>query len=155
MVAPLLTRLRFSNEERERIAALVRHHLVCYDESWSDAAVRRWLRRVGPELADDLYALAEADVLAKGKAEFSDLAPINQLKAHAARVVSQGAAFNVRDLAIDGRGLMQALGLAPGPAVGELLRALLDAVVEDPSLNEMGALVARARQLREREPRTS
>ncbi len=55
MVEPLLSRLRFSNEERQHIVALVRHHLICYDSSWSDAAVRRWIRRVTPELVPDLY----------------------------------------------------------------------------------------------------
>ena len=66
MAEPILSRLRFSNDERARIVALVRHHLICYDDTWTDAAVRRWLQRVGPELAPDLYALGRADVLAKG-----------------------------------------------------------------------------------------
>ncbi len=60
-------RLRFSNEERKHVVALVRHHLICYDETWSDAAVRRWLRRVTPELAPDLYRLSLADVRGKGR----------------------------------------------------------------------------------------
>ena len=46
---PILERLRFSNEERERIVSLVRNHLVCYSDDWSDAAVRRWIRRVTRE----------------------------------------------------------------------------------------------------------
>src|SRR3954471_12042550 len=58
---PILTRLRFSNEERARVVGLVRHHLICYSPDWSDAAVRRWLRRVTPELAPDLYAIGVAD----------------------------------------------------------------------------------------------
>src|SRR5262249_1145854 len=38
---------RWSNEERERVVHLVRHHLVCYAPEWSDAAVRRFVKRVG------------------------------------------------------------------------------------------------------------
>ena len=41
MAEPILTRLKFSNDERDRVVRLVRHHLVCYAPSWSDAAVRR------------------------------------------------------------------------------------------------------------------
>jgi tRNA nucleotidyltransferase (CCA-adding enzyme) len=144
---PLLARLRFSNEERERIVALVRHHILCYDENWSDAAVRRWLRRVGPELAEDLYALGRADILAKGREVSQDLARLDALKAHAERVVEAGAVLGVRDLAVDGNALMKELGLPPGRQIGELLRALLDAVLESPGLNERALLVQRAKLL--------
>jgi len=144
---PLLARLRFSNEERERIVQLVRHHILCYDENWSDAAVRRWLRRVGPDLTADLYALGRADILAKGREVSQDLARLKTLQAHAERVIAAGAVLGVRDLALDGNALMQELGLPPGKQIGELLRALLDEVLESPGLNERGALLQRAKIL--------
>ena len=147
MAAPLLERLRFSNDERTRIVALVRHHLICYDGTWSDTAVRRWVRRVSPELVGDLYALSEADVRAKGKDASVDLQHINELKAHVAKVIAQGAAFSVKDLAIDGGTLIKELGIKPGPDIGRVLRALLEEVVEDPSLNQRDTLLARAREL--------
>jgi tRNA nucleotidyltransferase (CCA-adding enzyme) len=147
MAEPVLSRLRFSNEERERIVALVRHHLVCYDASYSDAAVRRWLRRVSPELADDLYLLAEADIRGKGKDPSEDLARIAGLKAHVARVLAAGAALSLKDLAIGGRDLQQELGLRPGPRFGEILRTLLDEVVEEPARNERSRLLERAAEL--------
>jgi len=147
MSGPLLERLRFSNEERSRIVALVRHHLICYDGTWSDAAVRRWIRRVSPELVDDLYLLSEADVQAKGKDASEDLHHIVQLKAHVAKVIAQGAAFAIQDLAIDGKVLMTDLAVKPGPEIGRVLRALLEEVVEDPTLNTKDALLQRARAL--------
>jgi tRNA nucleotidyltransferase (CCA-adding enzyme) len=147
MVEPLLARLRFSNDERAHVAALVRHHLICYDSSWSDAAVRRWLKRVSPELTSDLYLLAEADVRGKGKEPSADLTQIDELKAHVARVLASGAAFSVKDLAISGRDLTTELKLRPGPAFGEILRTLLDEVVEDPTQNERARLLDRAREL--------
>jgi tRNA nucleotidyltransferase (CCA-adding enzyme) len=146
MVGPILSRLRFSNDERTRIVALVRHHILCYDETWTDAAVRRWLRRVGPELAPDLYALGRADILAKGLDPKDDLARLASLEAHAERLVQKGAALAAKDLAIDGNVLMQELSLPPGPEVGKLLRALLEEVVENPDLNDREKLVALARK---------
>jgi tRNA nucleotidyltransferase (CCA-adding enzyme) len=147
MVEPMLARLRFSNEERQHITALVRHHLVCYDESWSDAAVRRWIQRVTPELVADLYLLNEADVRGKGRDCSTDLAMLEGLKARVAAVLAAGAALSVRDLKLDGRVLMQELGLKPGPDLGRILKALLDEVVEDPSKNERPILLERARAL--------
>lgn len=147
MVEPLLSRLRFSNEERQHIVALVRHHLICYDSSWSDAAVRRWLRRVTPELVPDLYLLNEADVRGKGRDASPDLAALSALKEHVERVLAAGAAFTTKDLALDGRVLMQELGMKPGPDLGRILKALLDEVVDDPSKNQREVLLERARAL--------
>ncbi|MES1184580.1 MAG: HD domain-containing protein [Myxococcales bacterium] len=147
MVEPLLSRLRFSNEERQHIVALVRHHLICYDSSWSDAAVRRWIRRVTPELVPDLYLLNEADVRGKGRDASPDLEALSALKAHVERILAAGAAFSTKDLAIDGRVLMQELGMKPGPDLGRILKALLDEVVDDPSKNQRDVLLERARAL--------
>jgi len=147
MAGPILERLRFSNDERTRVVALVRHHLICYDGTWSDAAVRRWIRRVSPELVDDLYVLSEADVRAKGRDASVDLQHLGELKAHVAKVIAQGAAFSVKDLALDGGSLIKELGIRPGPEIGRVLRALLEEVVEDPSLNARETLLTRAREL--------
>jgi tRNA nucleotidyltransferase (CCA-adding enzyme) len=143
---PICVRLRFSNEERARIVSLVRHHLFHYDQ-WSDSAVRKWIRRVGPERVEDLYLLNEADVRAKGRDAQSDLDALAALKAHVARVLAEGAALSTRDLKINGRDLMRELSLRPGPVIGEILDALLDAVTNDPALNEPEALLARAREV--------
>ncbi len=147
MAEPLLLRLRFSNEERASIVALVRHHLVCYEPSWSDAAVRRWIRRVGPELLEQLYLLNAADVSAKGRDASADLAALAELRRRVATVLAAGAALKVSDLEVDGRDLMQELGLAPGPLLGKILRALLEEVTDDPGKNQRDALLARARDL--------
>ncbi len=52
----------------------------------------------------------------------------------------------IADLAIDGDDLV-ASGIAPGPALGQILTALRDAVLEDPSCNTRDTLLALARQL--------
>jgi tRNA nucleotidyltransferase (CCA-adding enzyme) len=142
---PIAARLRLSNDDRARVVSLVRHHLFHYSEGWTDAAVRRWIRRVGRERVEDLYVLNDADVRAKGRDFEADLAALAALKAHAARVLSSGAALSARDLKINGHDLMRELGLPPGRVIGEILEALLDAVIADPAVNEPAALLALAR----------
>jgi tRNA nucleotidyltransferase (CCA-adding enzyme) len=146
MVEPICTRLRFSNDERARIAALVRFHLIHYSTEWSDAAVRRWLRRVGRDRLEDLYTLNEADVRAKGTDATADLATLGLLKAHVGRVMEAGAALSVRDLAVNGKDLL-ALGMRPGRRMGEVLEALLELVLTDPALNTREVLTEKARAL--------
>ena len=145
MAEPILQRLRFSNDERARVVSLVRNHLICYSDEWNDATVRRWMRRVGVDRIDDLYALNEADVRGKGRDCEADLAALAGLKAHVERVKLAGAALAIRDLAIGGSDLMRELALPPGRILGEILGALLEDVVSDPGLNERGELLQRAR----------
>jgi tRNA nucleotidyltransferase (CCA-adding enzyme) len=143
---PIAARLRFSNDERQRIVSLVQHHLFHYSDEWSDTAVRRWIRRVGSDRVADLYVLNDADVRAKGKDFEPDLAALAALKAHVARVIAQGAALSTRDLKVNGHDLMRELAMRPGPIVGQILDALLEAVTNDPKLNEREALFALARE---------
>lgn len=146
MAWPLLTRLRFSNEERERIAHLVRNHLVCYSDDWSDAAVRRFIRRIGRERLDDLYALNRADVLGKGKDATSDLEALEKLKGRVTAVLAAGDALGVKDLAVNGHDLMRELGMKPSRELGVVLEWLLERVLEDPKRNERGALLELAKE---------
>ena len=53
---------------RAWIARLVRQHMFAYTSDWTDAAVRRFVRRVGADLLDDLFALRAADNAASGVA---------------------------------------------------------------------------------------
>src|SRR5262249_34003284 len=133
MAEPILARLKFSNAERAKIVALVRHHLICYDETWSDAAVRRWLRRVTPQLAPDLYEIGLADAKGKGREHDADIARVVELRERAAALVAAGAALSTRDLAIDGNDLMRELGLAPGRILGVILEKLVELVTDDPT----------------------
>ena len=149
MADPMLKRLRFSNDERDRIVRLIRHHLICYDASWSDAAVRRWIRRVTPELLEDLYALNRADVLGKGRDASDDLQRLQALRERAERIQKAGAAFSVRDLAINGHDLIQLAERPPGAWLGALLRTLLEEVTESPALNARDPLLERAKELLE------
>jgi tRNA nucleotidyltransferase (CCA-adding enzyme) len=141
---PICARLRFSNDERARVTALVRHHLFHYTDEWTDATVRRWMRRVGPDRVLDLYTLNEADVRAKGRDPSLDLAALAALRGHVVRVLEAGAALTTKDLRIDGNDLMKELLLSPGPLLGRILQHLLDLVVSDPSLNEREKLLALA-----------
>lgn len=146
IVAPICTRLRFSNDERERITHLVRHHLFHYD-GWSDSAVRRWVRRVGKDRIEDLFALNEADTRAKGLPTPPTFEALLALKAHVAKILAEGAALSTKDLAIDGHALMNEAGIARGPRLGKVLAALLEDVTNDPSLNTRERLLARAKEL--------
>jgi len=66
MAEEILLRLRAPRAEVTRVGRLVRHHMFAYTRDWTDAAVRRFVRRVGRDLLPDLFALREADDIASG-----------------------------------------------------------------------------------------
>jgi tRNA nucleotidyltransferase (CCA-adding enzyme) len=144
LAATILDRLRAPHALRDEVAALVRHHLLRYDASWSDAAVRRLVARAGRARMPDLLDLGLADVGGKGlpEVEAEQRALLAELRRRIDEVERPGAAFTVRELALRGREVMEALGRGPGPHVGDALRALLAAVIEDPSKNTREGLLA-------------
>ena len=128
-----------------RVAHLVRHHMFQYSPEWTDAAVRRFIRRVGVADLDALLDLRAADNVGSGLAAAVD--GLEDLRARCRDQVAAHAAFARSDLALDGDDLMRGLGMAPGPAVGRLLDELLEHVLVDPMLNERTRLLAAAREI--------
>ena len=147
----LLERLRFPSRFVDEVVHLVREHMFDYRPGWSDAAVRRWLRRVGPGQVADLFDLRIADSLGNGLRS-ANPAALDELAARVDRVIAEGAALSVSDLAVGGDDVMRALGIGPGPRVGATLAALLEEVLEDSALNTREHLLARLQQLRVSSP---
>jgi hypothetical protein len=56
-------------------------------------------------------------------------------------VLEDGKALTLRDLAVDGKDVMDRLQIRAGPTVGKILAELMEAVLEDPALNERGRLL--------------
>lgn len=148
LASDLLERLGFAVETRDRVTRLVRHHMFHYTEEWTDGAVRRFVREVGPDLVEELFRTRAADTLGNGlrKQVAKELAI---LRGRIAELAERDAAFSVRDLAIDGRTLMAELSLSPGPEVGALLHRLTAAVAAGQLENDRGALLEVARKFRD------
>ncbi len=126
-------------------ANLVRHHMFAYDASWTDAAVRRFIRRCGATAVDDLLDLRAADNVGSGLA--ADVDGLETLRARCHEQLEARVALDLSGLAVDGDDLMRALDIPPGPAVGALLDRLLERVVADPMLNDRSRLLTVAREL--------
>jgi tRNA nucleotidyltransferase (CCA-adding enzyme) len=113
-------RLKLPNAEMQRILHVAKH--AALPDVPDDAALRRWLAKVGRDGAHDVLAVA--------KARGADVAQLEQ------RVDAQkNAPLSIKDLAIDGAGIMQTLGVEPGRVVGDASRWLLERVLDDPSRN--------------------
>jgi putative nucleotidyltransferase with HDIG domain len=147
----LLERLRFAAGERQAIVHLVREHMFDYRRGWSDAALRRWLRRVGEDAVADLFDLRIADMLGNGLKQGFPFY-LEEMRSRIERILAESRALKVTDLAVGGRDVMAALGIPPGPAVRETLEALLEEVLDDPARNTREGLLARLAERRRAAP---
>lgn len=135
-------RLKLSNQERARVVQLLTFHDLP-QSSTSDAELRRWLRVVTPELVPDLFALGKA----KPDATSAQRDDLFCLQSKVEQILAQQPALSVKDLAVDGKVLMDELGLRPGKHLGELLQQLLEAVTDEPSLNTRETLLLAAKEV--------
>ena len=147
MADRLLERLRMPLARRARIVHLVREHMFDYRTDWSDGALRRWLRRIGPQHVADLFDLRIADMLGNGRKQGFP-AYLEPMRHRIDRLLKESRALRVADLAVDGHDVMRELEIAPGPAVRAALEALLEEVLDDPTRNTREHLTARLRERR-------
>jgi tRNA nucleotidyltransferase/poly(A) polymerase len=145
LAGQVMLRLRAPRSEMARVGRLVLHHMFTYSPDWTDAAVRRFVRRVGADLLSDLFALRAADDAASGVRDPA-VGGWGELRRRAAAAIANDP-LEAKHLAITGDDLVAELGIGPGPVIGRLLAALLDAVLEDPTLNSRDRLLELARAL--------
>ena len=142
----VLRRLAIPGEVAAPAVALVRHH----DRPVIPDArpVRRLLARLDAAcpgravpLAHMLMELKRADAWARRPFGAEGIGWVDEVEAALRRELRADAAFRVRDLAVSGRDVMGELGLEPGPEVGRVLAAALDAVMAGEVANEREALL--------------
>lgn len=143
MAKTIARRLRLSKDEVDRIFILVRNHMFYYQPENTDAAIRRFMRKVGLTNVDDILALREGDRLGSGAKKTSW-----RLEEMKQRMLDQlNQPMEVRDLAINGHDLMTQFNLKPGPILGIILNQLLEEVLTNPQLNTKEQLMTQAHLL--------
>ncbi|MBN2059761.1 MAG: CCA tRNA nucleotidyltransferase [Deltaproteobacteria bacterium] len=140
MAGDIMRRLKFSRKSIRKVCHLISHHMIGYESSWKDSTVRRLIGRVGIENIDDLMHLRRSDLIAHGIMD-DKIEKIGELKSRIEELNSESIGKGLRGLAIDGKKVMKILNIGEGPAVGNVLGALLEKVMEYPELNNQKDLV--------------
>jgi len=136
-------RLHFSKADRDKLFMLVRWHMFTVSEFLTDAAIRRFIRRVGPENTSDMLDLRIADRLGSGSRQTSW-----RLEKFKERILEvQKHIPSVNDLAVDGHDVMKLLNIKPGPKVGKILKDLFAEISEDPEKNEREYLLEKIKTI--------
>ena len=147
----ILKRLKFSNKIVTSTLHLIENHMFHYESNWKDSAVRRLIKKVGLENFDDLFDLRLADVY--GMTNSKPIIGNNrwtenliELKERIKKEVENNNAFTLKDLAINGKDLID-LGIKNGKMIGYILNKLLESVLDDPKMNNKTKLIEIAKKL--------
>ena len=135
MADAILRRLKAPTELRQDTVFLIEKHMTPLPPDRK--LLRRRLSQYGLPRLQMLLQLQQADFCAKGvAADAGDFAAVTALLQE---ILAENACVSLKDLAVNGRDLL-ALGYT-GPAIGQALQFLLDAVLDDRLPNEKQALL--------------
>lgn len=145
-----LTRLKFSNATIEAVTHLVAEHMFHYDPLCNDAAVRRFMVRIGEKSLNDIYGVRLADMAGMHNVPpVYDSPAVQRLFELEKRVedeLKKQSALSIKDLAVNGRDLME-IGIKPGKDMGRILQELFETVLDDPAQNEKQTLLKIAKNI--------
>jgi tRNA nucleotidyltransferase (CCA-adding enzyme) len=127
--------LRWPQQRRLRIVSLINGHM--FPDFTTKVGARRFLSKYGTN-AFGLMTLRRAD---QGAGKVERVEAINRMDVLLGDVVRSEDAVSREDLKVNGRDVVDA-GVSPSPRVGRILDLMVEAVVEDPSLNERDTLLA-------------
>ncbi len=140
----VMTRLRMDKATAQRVILLVKHHDI--DLSADSRLLKRRLNQFGEEALRQLIDVQEADQLAKGTCDPTEIrASAAALRQALDALLASAPCFTLKDLAVNGRDIA-ALG-AKGSTIGGILQHLLSCVMDDVLPNEKDSLMQEAKRM--------
>lgn len=133
--------LRYSNEMVADVSQLVYLHLRfhTYQMGWTDSAVRRFVRDAG-SLLPELIELTRCDCTTRNKRKAEMLSRrMDELEERIERLKAEEELRTIRP-DLDGKAVMEHLGLSPGPVIGQAMAFLLELRLEHGPLEPDDAL---------------
>ncbi|WP_328845511.1 CCA tRNA nucleotidyltransferase [Streptomyces sp. NBC_00258] len=133
MTKKRMTDLKYSNELVKDVSRLVELHLRFHGYGtgeWTDSAVRRYVRDAGP-LLDRLHKLTRSDCTTRNKRKAAALSrAYDGLEERIGQLQEQEELDSIRP-DLDGNQIMEILGVAPGPVIGQAYKFLLELRLEN------------------------
>ena len=124
--------------EPENVLSMVHNHMFETKSFYTEKAIRRFVHKIGKDLIFKLVDLRIADK--KGGAYPNQLKGILRLKQRIREELEKKPPFSAKDLALNGHDLMN-LGYAAGPLLGQILKKLVEVVLDDPARNTRQSLL--------------
>lgn len=140
MAVNVLKRLKFDNDTIDKVKKIVRNH----DRNIEPSAksVRRAVHYIGEDIFPLLFSVKYADIMAQSSYQREEkLRKLQELKEIYEQILKDRDCLSLKDLAVSGSDLIAA-GVKPGKEIGDILRKLLDIVIDDPLCNNKDYLLS-------------
>ncbi|CAB4636100.1 unannotated protein [freshwater metagenome] len=128
--------LKFDNDTIKAVALLVELHLRFFgysDQSWTDSAIRRYVRDAGEQLLR-LHALTRADVTTRNQKKADRLSHAYDDLEKRIGVIMEQEELNALRPDLSGEDIMRILDLKPSPEVGKAYNFLMELRLEEGEL---------------------
>ncbi len=119
-------RLKLPNHVTNTVEALIKRHMINYTSEWKDSTIRKFIKN-NYDILDQLLTLYRAD--AGSLADPSK--PLNMVEELVGRINQQQIEQISRlESPLDGNEIQKLLDIPPGPKIGEIKKAVIDAILE-------------------------
>ena len=141
----ILNSLKCDNATKNRVLTLIKYHDAVIHPT--KKSVKKWLGKLGEDMFFELMELQSADTHAHAK-QFVDerLSQIARIKSLAEEIINEGECFSLRDLAVNGKDMIEA-GFV-NAQIGQALSLLLDKVINGEIDNNKDVLIKKAKEIK-------
>ena len=141
MSKEILEKLKFDNYTINSVSKLIEHHLVLkVNYMPTRYEIKKLLIEIGEDIIYLLFDLQSADTRSLGTPD-PFLKKINYIKDTVTDILKKKEPLYIKDLDINGEILIKELNISSGKIVGDILKYLLERVLENPELNKKETLI--------------
>lgn len=140
MTDKIMKRLRFDNDTREKVVELVYYHDATFEVG--KKYVKRWLNKIGEEQFRRLLNVRRADI--KAQADINQetrLQKMDNIEYILEEVLQDDECFSLKDLAVNGKDVMDTMLIKSGKEVGYWLNEILTRVIDGRLKNDREDLI--------------
>ena len=147
MSREILSRLKYDNATIGAVKDLVLYHDANITPEYK--YVKRWLNKIGEDTFGKLLEVKRADAMAQSEKSRQDkLNALDEISAMTDEIIEQRQCFSLKDLKINGADLI-GININEGKTIGEILKQLLNLVIDGQIENKKILLLETAKKLEE------
>jgi len=139
IMAKILQHMKFKNAVIKKVTVLTKENWQVLNFS-KKINIRQLTSRVGMENLEDAWELKKALVKESRSSEKSKSVEIERGENNIREIMQERPPVSLKDLAVNGKDLIE-LGYNEGKEIGQILKELLNLVLEKPALNQKKILL--------------